>query len=150
MSITLKERLSSSSLENLRTAAVLEFTEDVFESDNFCSLEVLTPDVSQLFIVNRNDRTLTILGITSDMAVTKETLFTDRIISMKEWFVDYSLTDNTPPKKLEIEFMGGRTLLIEPGMSITQDTSYKEPEVLRQVNEEFERLIASLKSTVIL
>ncbi|TGB05404.1 hypothetical protein [Halobacillus salinus] len=150
MSITLKERLSSSTLENLRTAAVLEFTEDVFESDNFCSLEVLTPDVYQLFIVNRNDRTLSVLGITSDMAVTKETLFIDRIISMKEWFVDYSLTENTPPKKLEIEFMGARTLLIEPSLSITQDKSYKDPEVLRQVNEEFERLIAALKSTVIL
>lgn len=150
MSIELKERLRSSSLENLRSAAVLEFTEDVFESDNFCSLEVLTPDVHQLFIVNRNDRTLTILGITPDMAVTKETLFTQRVISMKEWFVDYSLTENTPPKKLEIEFMGGRTLLIEPSLSITQEKSYKDPEVLRQVNEEFELLIAGLKNTVIL
>lgn len=150
MSIELKERLRSSSLENLRSAAVLEFTEDVFESDNFCSLEVLTPDVQQLFIVNRNDRTLTILGITPDMAVAKETLFTQRIISIKEWFVDYSLTENTPPKKLEIEFMGGRTLLIEPSLSITQEKSYKDPEVLRQVNEEFELLIAGLKNTVIL
>lgn len=150
MSMALKERLNSSSLENLRQAAVLEFTEDVFESDNYCSLEVLTPDEHQLYIVNRNDRTLTILGISKDMAVTKETLFTQRIISMKEWFVDYSMSDNTPPRKLEIVLMGGRTLLIEPGLSTSQEKNYKKPEFSNQVNEDFERLIAALKNTVIL
>ncbi|MGI8317155.1 hypothetical protein [Halobacillus mangrovi] len=148
--MALKERLNSSSLENLRQAAVLEFTEDVFESDNYCSLEVLTPDEHQLYIVNRNDRTLTILGISKDMAVTKETLFTQRIISMKEWFVDYSMSDNTPPRKLEIVLMGGRTLLIEPGLSTSQEKNYKKPEFSNQVNEDFERLIAALKNTVIL
>ncbi|ARI78222.1 hypothetical protein HM131_15795 [Halobacillus mangrovi] len=150
MSMALKERLNSSSLENLRQVAVLEFTDEVFESDNYCSLEVLTPDEHQLFIVNRNDRTLTILGISKDMAVTKETLFTQRIISMKEWFVDYSMSDNTPPRKLEIELMGGRTLLIEPGLSTSQEKNYKKPEFSNQVNEDFERLIAALKNTVIL
>ncbi|WP_232324953.1 hypothetical protein [Halobacillus mangrovi] len=148
--MALKERLNSSSLENLRQVAVLEFTDEVFESDNYCSLEVLTPDEHQLFIVNRNDRTLTILGISKDMAVTKETLFTQRIISMKEWFVDYSMSDNTPPRKLEIELMGGRTLLIEPGLSTSQEKNYKKPEFSNQVNEDFERLIAALKNTVIL
>ncbi|KHE72322.1 hypothetical protein [Halobacillus sp. BBL2006] len=150
MSIELKERLNSSSLENLRQAAILEFTEEVFESDNYCSLEVLTPDEQQLYIVNRNDRTLTILGISKDMAVTKETLFTQRIISMKEWFVDYSMSDNTPPRKLEVELMGGRTLLIEPGLSTSQEKNYKKPEFSNQVNEDFEHLIAALKNTVIL
>lgn len=150
LSMALKERLNSSSLENLRQAAVLEFTEEVFESDNYCSLEVLTPDEHQLYIVNRNDRTLTILGISKDMAVTKETLFTQRIISMKEWFVDYSMSDNTPPRKLEIELMGGRTLLIEPGLSTSQEKNYKKPEFSNQVNEDFERLIAALKNTVFL
>ncbi|WP_254434165.1 hypothetical protein [Halobacillus sp. Marseille-Q1614] len=150
LSIELKERLNSSSQENLRQAAVLEFTEEVFESDNFRSLEVLTPDEQQLYIVNRNDRTLTILAISKDMAVTKETLFTQRIISMKEWFVDYSMSDNTPPRKLEVELMGGRTLLIEPGLSSSQERNYKKPEFSNQVNEDFERLIAALKNTVIL
>ncbi len=150
MSIELKERLKSSSQENLRQAAVLEFSEEVFESDNYCSLEVLTPEQQQLYIVNRNDRTLTILGISKDMAVTKETLFTQRIISLKEWFVDYSMSDNTPPKKLEVELMGGRTLLIEPGLSSSQEKNYKKPEFSNQVNEDFEHLIAALKNTVIL
>ena len=150
MSIELKERLKSSSQENLRQAAVLEFSEEVFESDNYCSLEVLTPEQQQLYIVNRNDRTLTILGISKDMAVTKETLFAQRILSLKEWFVDYSMSDNTPPKKLEVELMGGRTLLIEPGLSSSQEKNYKKPEFSNQVNEDFEHLIAALKNTVIL
>ncbi|MFQ3546205.1 hypothetical protein Q7A53_19150 [Halobacillus rhizosphaerae] len=150
MSIELKERLKSSSQENLRQAAVLEFSEEVFESDNYCSLEVLTPEQQKLYIVNRNDRTLTILGISKDMAVTKETLFAQRILSLKEWFVDYSMSDNTPPKKLEVELMGGRTLLIEPGLSISQEKNYKKPEFSNQVNEDFEHLIAALKNTIIL
>ncbi|MBH0228601.1 hypothetical protein [Halobacillus yeomjeoni] len=150
MSVMIQERLSSSSLENLRTAAELEFTREVFESDNYCSLEVLTPDVHKLYIVNRNDCTLTILGITKDMAVTKETIFTQNIVSLKESFVDYSMKENTPPVKLELELWGGRQLIIEPGLSTSQDKSYKQPEVLNQVTEDFERLIAALKNTIIL
>ncbi|MFC7322601.1 hypothetical protein [Halobacillus campisalis] len=150
MSMMVSERLKNSNLENLRTAAVLEFTEEVFESANIQSLEVLTAKQHQLFIVNRNDRTLTILSIDSKMNVTKETLFTERIISMKEYFEDYSLSDNTAPRKIEIALMGGRVLEIEPQMSRTQDENYKEPEMLEQVNEDFEHLIAALKNTMIL
>ncbi|MFQ3546578.1 hypothetical protein Q7A53_21050 [Halobacillus rhizosphaerae] len=150
MSTAIKERLSSSDVANLRTAAVLEFTEEVFESDNYRTLEVLTPELHNLYIVNFNDRTLTILSISKDQAVTKETMFTDRIVSMKEFFEDYSLVDNTPPRKLELIFMGGRILEIEPGLSKLEDKNYKDPSIMNQVNEEFEHLIAALKNTVIL
>ncbi|GGF20200.1 hypothetical protein GCM10010954_18710 [Halobacillus andaensis] len=150
MGITVSERLTTSGLENLRTAAVLEFTEEVFESGNYRSLEVLTSEQHQLFIVNRNDRTLTILSIDSKMNVTKETLFTERIISMKEYFEDYSLVDNTAPGKIEVVFMGGRVLEIEPRLSLLHDKNYKDPEISNQMHEDFELLIAALKSTLIL
>ncbi|WP_226576492.1 hypothetical protein [Halobacillus litoralis] len=150
MSILLKERLSTESLSNLRTAAVLEFTEELFESDNYRCLEVLDSEQQQLFIVNRNDRTLTVLSLSPDMSLKKETLFTDKIISMKEYFDDYSLTDNTPPRKIEVVFMEGRTLLIEPGSSMEENSEYKKKEVYEQVNEDFENLIAALKNTLIL
>ena len=80
----------------------------------------------------------------------KETLFTEKIISMKEYFEDYSLTDNTPPRKIEVVFMGGRTLLIEPGSSREENKDYERQDIARQVNEDFENLIAALKNTVIL
>lgn len=150
MGITVSERLSTPGLENLRTAAVLEFTEEVFESGDFRSLEVLTSEQHQLFVLNRNDHTLTILSIDSKMDVTKETLFTDRIISMKEYFEDYSLVENTAPRKIEVAFMGGRILEIEPRLTLSQDINYMEPDISNQVNEDFELLIAALKSTVIL
>ncbi|MCP3027630.1 hypothetical protein [Halobacillus sp. A5] len=150
MSMSVSERLNTPGVENLRQAAVLEFTEEVFESDQFRSLEVLTSDQHQLYIVNRNDRTLTILSIDPAMNVTKETLFTDRIISMKEHFQEYSLVDNTPPKKLEVIFPGGHVVAIEPRLTISQEKSYQDPEILNQMNEDFEMLIAALKSTLIL
>ncbi|WP_431803297.1 hypothetical protein [Halobacillus andaensis] len=150
MGMTVSERLNTPGVENLRQAAVLEFTAEVFESDQFRSLEVLTSDQHQLFIVNRNDRTLTVLSIDPTMNVTKETLLTDRIISMKEYFQDYSLVDNTPPKKLEVVFPEGRVVVIEPGLTLTQEKSYLDPDIQNQMNEDFELLINALKSTVIL
>ncbi|ELK47560.1 hypothetical protein QRD89_04870 [Halobacillus sp. ACCC02827] len=150
MSQTLKERLSTEELGHLQRAAVLEFTEDLFESDNYCSLEAADSDLDQLFIVNRNDRTLTVLSMSKDMSLKKETLFTDRIISMKEYFEDYSMNENTAPRKIEVVFDGGRTLLIEPDLSGEKAEMYKKPEIARQVQEEFENLIAALKNTVIL
>ncbi|MFG6147102.1 hypothetical protein [Halobacillus sp. B23F22_1] len=150
MGITVRERLTTSGLESLRTAAVLEFTEEVFESGNFRSLEVLTPEQQQLFIVNRNDRTLTILSVDAKMNVTKETLFIEQIISMKEYFENYSLVDNTAPGKIEIVFMGGRVLEIEPRLSLLHEENYKDPEISTQMHEDFELFIAALKSTVIL
>ncbi|MBX0357318.1 hypothetical protein LC065_19945 [Halobacillus litoralis] len=150
MSIHLKERLGTEELSHLKTAAILEFTEELFESDQYRLLEVIDSDQQQLFIVNRNDRTLTVLSLSQDMALKKETLFTDRIISMKEYFEDYSLSENTPPRKIEITFMEGRTLLIEPENSKEQNKDYKRDDVRRQVDEDFEHLIAALKSTVIL
>ncbi|WP_101842495.1 hypothetical protein [Halobacillus sp. Marseille-P3879] len=150
MGMTVSERLNTPGVENLRQAAVLEFTHEVFESDNFRSLEVLTADQHQLFIVNRNDRTLTVLSIDPTMNVTKETLLTDRIISMKEYFEEYSLVDNTPPKKLEVVLPEGRVVVIEPGLTLTQEKSYLDPDIQNQMNEDFEMLINALKSTVIL
>ncbi|UOQ43633.1 hypothetical protein MUN89_17250 [Halobacillus salinarum] len=150
MSTAIRERLSSEGVSNLRTAAVLEFTEEVFESDNYRTLEVLTPELHYLYIVNINDRTLTILTISEDLAVTKETLFTDRIISMKEYFDDYSLVDNTPPHKLEMVFLNGTKIEIEPGLSKLHAQNYQEPSIVNQVSEEFEHLIAAIKNTIIL
>ncbi|MBN8237280.1 hypothetical protein JF544_18705 [Halobacillus kuroshimensis] len=150
MSIAVKDRLSTDKLSKLRTAAVLEFTEEIFESDNYRCLEVLDSDQQHLFIVNRNDRTLTALSLSPDMSLKKETLFADKIISMKEYFDDYSLNENTPPRKIEIVFMENRTVLIEPVSSMEQDEEYKKNDVAAQVNEDFENLIAALKNTLIL
>ncbi|QAS51814.1 hypothetical protein [Halobacillus litoralis] len=150
MSIPLKERLSTGDLNKLRSAAVLEFTEDLFESDNYCSLEVLSSGQQQLFIVNRNDRTLTVLSLSPDMSLKKETLFTEKIISLKEYFEEYSLKENTPPRKIEVVFIGGRTLMIEPGLSMEEDETYRKSDITSQIEEEFENLIAALKNTVVL
>ncbi|WP_281976075.1 hypothetical protein [Halobacillus litoralis] len=150
MSIPLKERLSTGDLNKLRSAAVLEFTEDLFESDNYCSLEVLSSGQQQLFIVNRNDRTLTVLSLSPDMTLKKETLFTEKIISLKEYFEEYSLKENTPPRKIEVVFIGGRTLMIEPGLSMEEDETYRKSDITSQIEEEFENLIAALKNTVVL
>ncbi|MGP4061830.1 hypothetical protein [Halobacillus sp. H74] len=150
MSISLKERLSTGDLNKLRSAAVLEFTEDLFESDNYCSLEVLSSGQQQLFIVNRNDRTLTVLSLSPDMTLKKETLFTEKIISLKEYFEEYSLKENTPPRKIEVVFIGGRTLMIEPGLSMEEDETYRKSDITSQIEEEFENLIAALKNTVVL
>ena len=150
MSIALKERLDTEELSHLRTVAVLEFTEELFESDNYRLLEVLDSDQQQLFIVNRNDRTLTVLSLSQDMSLKKETLFTEKIISMKEYFEDYSLSENTPPRKIEVVFVGGRTLMIEPGTSKEENKNYKKQEIVSQVEEDFENLIAALKNTLIL
>jgi|GEM_PF-6566892 len=149
MSTALRERLTSST-ENLRTVASLEFTDEVFESDNYRSAEVLTEDLQSLFIVNIRERTLTILTMTEEMEVTKETLFTDKIISMKELFSDYSLNQNTPPWKLELVLLDGRTIEVEPGLSKLHDESYKDPEIAGEVAEDFENFIAGLKNTLIL
>lgn len=149
MSTALRERLTSS-MENLRTVASLEFTDEVFESDNYRSAEVLTEDLQSLFIVNIRERTLTILTMDQEMEVTKETLFTDKIISMKELFSDYSLNQNTPPWKLELVLMNGRAVEIEPGLSKLHDESYKDPEIASEVAEDFENFIAGLKNTLIL
>ncbi|MFB5664235.1 hypothetical protein [Alteribacillus sp. HJP-4] len=147
MRIAINERLSNTSLEqNLRAAAVLEFTEEVFESDNFRPLEVLSPKENKLFIVNRNDCTLTVLSVGPNQNVTKETWFTDEIISIKEHFEKYRFDDNTPPKRMEITFKGGHVLEIDPSLS----AKGKEEEVINQVNEDFESLIGALKYTKIL
>ncbi|MFB5663724.1 hypothetical protein [Alteribacillus sp. HJP-4] len=147
MGIAINERLSNTSLEqNLRAAAVLEFTEEVFESDIYKPLEVLSPKENKLFIVNRNDCTLTVLSVDSSKNVTKETWFTDEIISMKEHFAQYRFDDNTPPKRMEITFKGGHLLEIDPSLS----AKGKEEEVINQVNEDFEALIGALKNTKIL
>ncbi|SFJ60029.1 hypothetical protein SAMN04487936_10323 [Halobacillus dabanensis] len=150
MSNALKSRLDTEELSKLRTVAVLEFTEDLFESDQYRALEIIDSDQHQLFIVNRNDRTLTVLSLAQDMSVKKETLFTEKIISMKEYFEDYSLSENTPPRKIEVVFMGGRTLLIEPGSSRAENKDYERQDIASQVNEDFENLIAALKNTLIL
>lgn len=150
MSNALKSRLETEELSKLKNVAVLEFTEDLFESDQYRALEIIDSDQHQLFIVNRNDRTLTVLSLAQDMSVKKETLFTEKIISMKEYFEDYSLSDNTPPRKIEVVFMGGRTLLIEPGSSREENKDYERQDIARQVNEDFENLIAALKNTLIL
>ncbi|CDQ21214.1 hypothetical protein SAMN05192559_10610 [Halobacillus karajensis] len=150
MSTPLKDRLDTEELSSLKTAAILEFTEELFESDQYQLLEVIDSDQQQLFIVNRNERTLTVLSLSQDMALKKETLFTDRIISMKEYFEEYSLSENTPPRKIEITFMEGRTLLIEPVTSKKQNQDYQRQDILTQVEEDFENLIAALKSIVIL
>ncbi|MGP4069756.1 hypothetical protein [Halobacillus sp. B29] len=149
MSTALRERLTSS-VENLRTVASLEFTDEVFESDNYRSAEVLTEDLQSLFIVNIRERTMTILTMNEEMEVTKETLFTDKIISMKELFSDYSLNQNTPPWKLELVLLDGRTIEVEPGLSKLHDESYKDPEIAGEVAEDFENFIAGLKNTLIL
>ncbi|MCA1012216.1 hypothetical protein [Halobacillus halophilus] len=149
MSTALRERLTSS-MENLRTVASLEFTDEVFESDNYRSAEVLTEDLQSLFIVNIRERTLTILTMNEEMEVTKETLFTDKIISMKELFNEYSLNQNTPPWKLELVLLDGRTIEVEPGLSKLHDESYKDPEIAGEVAEDFENFIAGLKNTLIL
>ena len=41
MSIALKDRLDTEELSKLKTVAVLEFTEDLFESDQYRSLEII-------------------------------------------------------------------------------------------------------------
>ncbi|MFB5664078.1 hypothetical protein [Alteribacillus sp. HJP-4] len=146
MGISIFERLSNTSLEQLRSAAVLEFTEEVFESDNYKPLEVLTPKENKLFIVNRKDGTLTVLSVDATNNVTKETWFTDEIISMKEYFEQYRSNNNTPPKRMEITFKGGHLLEINPSLS----TEGKEEAVINQVNEDFESLIGALKYSRIL
>ncbi|MFB5660370.1 hypothetical protein [Alteribacillus sp. HJP-4] len=147
MGIAINERLSRTPFEqNLRAAAVLEFTEEVFESDTYKPLEVLTPKENKLFIVNRKDGTLTVLSVDVTNNVTKETWFTDEIISMKEYFEHYKFDDNTPPQRLEITFKGGHLLEINPNLS----TKGKEEAVINQVNEDFESLIGALKYTKIL